>query len=66
MLLTRPSHPPPPPLKVESLLFHIQCTVLIIQLLLGCLGSVFPSGTNRALACSARAQDISVCLECVE
>ena len=61
MLLTRP-----PPLKVESLLFHIQCTVLIIKLLLGCLGSVFPSGTNRTLACSARAQDISVCVECVE
>ena len=30
------------------------------------LGSVFPSGTNRTLACSARAQDISVCVECVE
>ena len=27
---------------------------------------VFPSGTNRTLACSARAQDISVCVECVE
>ena len=30
------------------------------------LGSIFPSGTNRTLACSARAQDISVCVECVE
>ena len=30
------------------------------------MGLVFPSGTNRTLACSARAQDISVCLECVE
>ena len=30
------------------------------------MGSVFPSGTNRTLACSARAQDISVCVECVE
>ena len=30
------------------------------------MGLVFPSGTNRTLACSARAQDISVCVECVE
>ena len=30
------------------------------------LGSVFPSGTNRTLECSARAQGISVCVECVE
>ena len=42
----------------------------VVPFLLGCLcyklGSVFPSGTNRTLACSARAQDISVCVECVE
>ena len=30
------------------------------------LGSVFPSGTNRTLVCSARVQDISVCVQCVE
>ena len=30
------------------------------------MGFVFPSGTNRTLACSACAQDISVCVECVE
>ena len=30
------------------------------------LGSVLRSGTNPTLACSARAQDISVCVECVE
>ena len=42
----------------------------VVPFLLGCLcyklGSVFPSGTNRTLACSARAQGISVCVECVE
>ena len=27
------------------------------------MSSVFPSGTNRTLACSARAQDIRVCVE---
>ena len=27
------------------------------------MGLVFPSGTNRTLACSARAQDISVCVD---
>ena len=29
------------------------------------MGLVLPSGTNRTLACSARAQDMSVCIECV-
>ena len=29
------------------------------------MGLVLPSGTNRTLACSARAQDMSVCVECV-
>ena len=29
-------------------------------------GSGDENGTNRTLACSARAQDISVCVECVE
>ena len=27
------------------------------------MDSVFPSGTNRTLACSARAQDTRVCVE---
>ena len=30
------------------------------------MGLVFPSGKNRTLACSARGQDISVCVEYVE
>ena len=30
------------------------------------MGLVLPSGTNRTLACSARAQDMSICVECVE
>ena len=46
----------------RPVLFYIITGLPVAQLSFK-MGLVFPSGTNRTLACSARAQDIRVCME---
>ena len=46
-----------------SLCFKIVFTWLPVAQPSYKMGLVFPSGKNRTLACSARAQDIRICVE---
>ena len=74
-----PPPPPPPPRRIELIIqcprnaqFRSSYTSnMHAKLITGLpvaqpsykFGSVFPSGTNRTLACSARTQDLRVCVE---